>query len=343
MTIKLDVDHVQVTDETGWGPAVERIPDEEWTRAPIDESALKYDKHGTNVFATTWEPTIAQIISALDGGEVVIDYSSATGQFTKRLLKAIQNPVRILNVDVSPRYLRIAVQRFQHDARVALRLLRRNANGQSFQRIEEVAGELVPHQGFDILTSTNAIHLYPNLPETLESWHRVLRPGGLVLVSTGDMSNSRRTISDWRLHDTVTTVNEIAQEVVKAEPLFEEYREKIEDDEVMRAYGKFTDRVYPAVKPVDLYLDALSDSGLKPLHFFEEPVNIEVGDLIDALTPYHDVILGWVGGSRKIEGTPPTEKALRDRLFLLRYCAERLYGTRKSFQCAWTYITCRRR
>lgn len=341
MATELEVYHAQTGRQVGWDSAVDRIPDEEWCKLPIDESALKYDKHGTNVFGTTWEPTIAQVMSVLDDDNVIIDYSCGTGQFTERLLRNCHNPVRALNVDVSPRYMRIAAERFKHDARVALRLLGRDTDGRSFQEIDEVASGLIPEGGADVLTSTNAIHLYPKLSETLGSWRRVLRRGGLALISTGDMSNPRRTISDWRLHDTVATVNKMAYEVVKTEPLFGEYRDKIEDDDLMRAYGNLTDHVYPAVKPIDLYLDALSEAGLKPLHFFEEPVNIGVNDLVDALSPYHEFVLGWVGGSRKIEGTPPTGKAVRDRLFLLRYCAEKLYAGKDHLQCAWTYITCR--
>lgn len=341
MTTNAELEREVMVSKPGWGPSVVRVPDEDWSRNPVEEAALKYDKHGGNVFGSTWEPTVAQALSVFDTDKILIDYSCGTGQFTERLLRNHNGRARVLNVDVSPRYMRLAAERFKYDDRVALRLLNKSNDALGFQSIDEVADGLIPNSGADILTSTNAIHLYTGLPEALESWHRVMRSGGLVLISTGDMSNPKRTLSDWRLHDTVATVNEIALDVVRTDSRFEQYRNKAEDEDLLNSYASLRDYVYPTIKPIDLYLDSLSDAGLKPIHHFEVPVNITVRDLIDALSPYHEVILGWVGGSRKVEGRSPTKRALEDRSFLIRHCAETLYDGRGHFQCAWTYITCR--
>lgn len=341
MDTNAELEREDIAREPGWGTGVVRIPDEDWTRSPVDEAALKYDRHGGNVFGSTWEPTVAQALSVFDTGNLLIDYSCGTGQFTERLLRSCTGRARVLNTDVSPRYLRLAAERFRHDDRVALRLLRKSNDALGFQSVDEVANDVIPNFSADVLTSTNAIHLYTGLPETLESWHRVIRPGGLVLISTGDMSNPNRSLSDWRLHDTVSTVNEIALNAVRTDSRFEQYRDKVEDEDLLKAYASLQDYVYPAIKPVDLYLDSLSDAGLKPLHYFEVPVNITAENLIDALSPYHEIILGWVGGSRKVEGRSPTKRALKDRLLLIRHCAEKLYDARDHFQCAWTYITCK--
>jgi hypothetical protein len=53
-------------------------------------------------------------------------------------------------------------------------------------------------------------------------------------------------------------------------------------------------------------------------------------------------VLSWVGGSEKVEGTPPSAEAVRQRLFLIRYSLEKLFPGQDSFPCTWTYITCRR-
>lgn len=325
-----------------WPTGFDRIPGDDWVRRPVDESALKYERAGTNAFSKNWDPTIAQVLAVLDESKVLVDYSSGTGIFTEHLLGHVHYATRILNVDVSPRYLRVAVDKFRDDERVALRLLKRLDDGRRFQSIDEVVGDALLNRGLDVLTSTNAIHLYLDLPGTLESWQRVLRPGGLLLINTGDMDVPNRGRSGWRLHDTITKVNEIAQEVVRVEPIFEKYRQTLENCDVMNSYAELRRSVYPPIKSIEVYLDALSDADLKPLQYFEQSIDVSADEMSGALFPYHDVVLGWIGGSKKVEGRPPTSSALGDRLFLIRYCVEKLFGGRDYLHCPWTYITCRR-
>lgn len=331
----------QCAINNSWPSGVARIPTEEWANSRVDDAAIRYDKHAKNVFGTTWEPTISQVLSALDESNVLLDYSCGTGQFSERLLSLVDRPIKILNVDVSPRYLRIAADRFKHDGRVALRLLRKLNSESEFEPLENAVTDLLPDTGADLLVSTNAIHLYSNLSRTLDSWRKVLRKNARIFISTGDINNPKRKIEDLRLHNTVTTVNEIAENVVRTEPVFEEYRDRLDNRTLMRDYLNLREHVYPPARTIDFYLDSLAQSGIRPIHYFEEPVNITVDDLVDALLPYHDVVLGWIGGSRKVEKTAPSSKAIQDRLFLIKYCADKILGSQNFFQCAWTYITCR--
>lgn len=328
--------------EHGWPQGYDRIPDEDWLRRPVDESAMRYDKHGANAFRRNWDPTVAQVLTVLDESKVLLDYSCGTGLFAESLLQHVTHPARIINVDVSPKYLRLVADKFRHDDRVSLRLQKRVDTEGQFQCVDEVVGDVFLNRGIDILTSTNAVHLYPNIADTFQSWHRVLRRDGLALVSTGDMSNPKRPGSDWRLHDTVAAVSEFAREVVRTEARFEKYRHIIDDTAVMSAYEEMRRRVYPPIKPIDLYLDALSEAGLKPLHHFEGWIDISTAELTDALLPYHDVILGWIGGSQHVEGKLPSQGALRDRFFLIKYCVDKFYAAQHNFRCPWTYITCRK-
>ena len=55
----------------------------------------------------------------------------------------------------------------------------------------------------------------------------------------------------------------------------------------------------------------------------------------DFLSAYHEGVLGWVGGSERIEGVPPTEEAVADRLRLLRESVDRVFGG-SSFEAVWT-------
>ncbi|MGH3117878.1 MAG: hypothetical protein ACRDQ2_12360, partial [Gaiellales bacterium] len=52
-----------------------------------------------------------------------------------------------------------------------------------------------------------------------------------------------------------------------------------------------------------------------------------------------DAVLGWVGGSVKVDGVAATEQAAADRLELLRAALDVIFGGRATFRCCWTYIS----
>src|SRR5581483_1043802 len=69
-----------------WPPGFVRIPDEDWTRAPLDALAVKYDaveKHG---WYANLDPTVEEIVAFARPGHVLVDYSGGTGILIERLL-----------------------------------------------------------------------------------------------------------------------------------------------------------------------------------------------------------------------------------------------------------------
>ena len=68
-------------------------------------------------------------------------------------------------------------------------------------------------------------------------------------------------------------------------------------------------------------------------------IEARVDDWFEFLSAYHEAVLGWVGGSAKVDGAaPPATEAVRDRLALIRHAMDTLFGGRPSFRCCWTYI-----
>jgi hypothetical protein len=65
-----------------------------------------------------------------------------------------------------------------------------------------------------------------------------------------------------------------------------------------------------------------------------------VQEWFEFLSAYHDAVLGWVGGTEKVDGVKPTDPAVEDRLRLMRQSMDVLFGGRPTFQACWTYITC---
>jgi SAM-dependent methyltransferase len=322
-----------------WPRGFDRIPDADWVRQPVGEFGLSYDSVGAHSWYKNLEPTVAQVLAALGENKLLVDYSSGTGILARRLLSSIDYPVGILNVDASPKFLRVALENFRDDERVGFRLLNYLKEKKRLQSLDEV---LDGHLQADAITSTNAIHLYYDLADTLDSWARVLRPGGLTLTGSANLRNPLRRSGDWIIDETVAKVNEIAADLVAREPAFEQYRETLDDSAAMAGHTRLREKVFVPVRPLEEYLDAFTTAGFSVLHVFDATIYAQVDEWCQLLHTYHDGVLSWVGGSPKVDGREPTEEALRDRRFLIRYSLEKLFPAQASFPCTWTYITCRR-
>ena len=105
--------------------------------------------------------------------------------------------------------------------------------------------------------STNAIHLYPDLADTVASWLRALRPGGHVLVNSGNIRNPRARRSEWILDETVWVVGDLAEGLVRTDPRYAAYRADLDDRERMAAHAAYRDRVFLLPRPLDFYLETL--------------------------------------------------------------------------------------
>jgi len=332
-----------VTESTGsiWPVGFDRVPDAPWATASIDEFGLGYDNVGTHGWYKNLEPTISQVVAALTENKVLVDFSAGTGILARRLLSAISHNVGILNVDASGKFLRVAVENLGGDERAAFRLLSYLKPERRLQLIDEVVERPMLERGADIITATNAIHLYYDLPETLSSWTRVLNPGGLALICSANMRNPGAREGDWIIDETVSKVNEIVADLVLRDPAFEQYRPALEDSEVVAAHTKLREKVFVPVRPLEYYTDTFRDTGFDVLHVFDSTIFARVDEWCQLLETYHDGVLSWVGGSPKVEGTAPTQEALRDRLFLIRYALQKLFPAQEAFPATWTYLTTR--
>ncbi len=72
----------------------------------------------------------------------------------------------------------------------------------------------------------------------------------------------------------------------------------------------------------------------------EASIEAGVQDWYELLATYNDAVLGWVGGTEKIDGARPSSRRVTDRLALMRHAMDVLFHGRPTFQACWTYITC---
>jgi ubiquinone/menaquinone biosynthesis C-methylase UbiE len=323
----------------GWGEGFERILDEDWVDEPVDAFGLHYDTVDNHGWYRNLDLTVEQLAGDLRDGDVLIDYSGGTGILLDRLrLRIFDRQVGMLIVDSSPRFLRVALERFRSDERVAFRRLRYLKDARRLQRVDEVLGERFVERGADVLVSTNAIHLYTDLDDTLRAWARVLKPGGAVRISSGNLRNPRAGENEWIIDETVYVVHEVATGLVRTDPRWERYRGALEDEERLQAHLDYRDRVFLAPRPLELYLDALRGAGFAVDDVSERTIEADVEEWFQFLAAYADAVLGWVGGSVKVDGAAASEQAAADRLALLRESLNVIFGGRPTFLCCWTYI-----
>lgn len=347
----LDI-HRQITEpfaaittraEFKWPDGFARVPEADWTEAPVDDFGLAYDNVEQHGWYRNLDPTVTELSETLHDGDILVDYSGGTGILLDRLkLRLFDISVGTIIADSSPKFLRVALEKYRDDPQVALRLLRYLREEQRLLRLNEVLGPEMLDRGVDVITSTNAIHLYPDLADTVASWVEVLRPGGRVLVNSGNIRNPRAQRSEWILDETVWVVADLAEGIVRTDPTYAAYRSLLEDSERMAGHAAHRDRVFLEPRRLDFYQQTIEGCGLVVDRVAEETIEASVDDWFEFLSAYHDAVLGWVGGTERIDGAAPTEVATRDRLRLMRQAMDVLFGGRGTFQACWTYMTCRK-
>jgi SAM-dependent methyltransferase len=326
-----------------WPAAFARIPEEDWTRHDVDSFGLAYDTVEHHGWYRNLDPTVEDLVRNLRDGDLLVDYSGGTGILLDRLkLRMFDRQVGMLIVDSSAKFLRVALEKFRDDPLVGLRLLRYLKDRGRLQYLEEVVGPEMVGRGMDAIVSTNAIHLYHDLADTLDSWARTLRPQGAVHVNSGNIRNPRARPNEWILDETVWVIDEVAEGLVRTDGRYADHRDALDDEDRMAAHRAHRDRVFLTPRPLQLYLDALETAGLHVEGVREETIEASVDDWFELMSTYHDAVLGWVGGTERVDGRPPSPEAVDDRLKLIRHSMDILFGGRREFRACWTYISARR-
>jgi len=323
----------------GWPEGFSRIPKDSWVREQIDQLALDYDSVQDHSWYSNLDRTVEQLREFLQDGFLVIDYSGGTGILTDRLLRDVpRSDFGIVVVDSSRKFLRLALEKFRQQERVALRLLAYQKQQRRLQGLDEVL-EL---RAFDCLVSTNAIHLCYGLPEMLASWREVLRPGGRVFVQSGNIDNPQAAPGEWIIDRTVEAINLEARRIVRDRPEYSQYRSILDDAERSQAYDALRQKYFLPVRPLDFYLQHFEDAGLRVLDVSQATIEAEVEQWYTFLSTYHEGVLGWVGGVERIEGVPTPETVVQDRLAILQQAMQQLFDRKQTFVACWTYIICER-
>ena len=323
-----------------WPEGFVAVPDEDWTHTEMHEDGLAYDHVEAHGWYSNLDPTVERLAAELADGDLMLDYSGGTGILLDRLrLRVFGRRIGVLIVDASAKFLRVALEKYRDDPLVGMRLLRFDKEERRLQGLDDVLGPEMLERGVDVVVSANAVHLYPDLDQVTEAWDRALRPGGKVFICSGNLRKPRARAGEWILDETVWVINDLAEGIVRSDPQYERYRFVLDDAERMDAHAVQRDKVFLKPRPLDFYTDALERSGLRVTDVGEETIEANVEEWFELMSAYHDAVLGWVGGTKKLDGEPPTEEAVADRLELMRRAMATIFGERETFNACWTYIS----
>lgn len=328
---------------TVWPDGFPRVRDEKWSRQPLGDLARKYDSVQEHGWYDNLEPTVDRLADLLSDGSILIDYSGGTGILADRLLRRIgDREVGILIVDSSPKFLRLALEKLGADPRLAFRLIEYIKSERRLQLVDEVLEAPLLNRSVDALVSTNAIHLYYDLDDTLASWRRVVRRGGHIHVQSGNIRNPAAAEGAWIIDETVEHLHREAVRIVESDPRWSAYRPALEDRERMSRYDALRRKYFLPVRPLDHYLTVIERAGFAVTEVASRPIEARNDEWYQFLAAYHEGVLGWVGGVQKIDGAAPSESAVQDRLTLMKEALDAVLGERGIFEAAWTYITAER-
>ena len=321
-----------------WPTGFPRVPDDDWVDRPPEELALKYDTVQDHGWYRNLDPTVARLAAVLRENDVLLDYSGGTGILAERLLEELPElGFGILIVDASPKFLRVALDKLGGDERVAFRLIRFLDQERRLETLQEALEGSLLERGVDAVSSTNAIHLYYDLDDTLRSWRELLRPGGYVHVQSGNIGVPDLPAGTWIIDETVEAINRAAEELVRADERWQDYRDGLADQERRERYAALRRKFFLPVRPLSHYVDALQRAGFRVGNVEHIPVQASAADWTAFLATYHEGVLGWVGGSERVEGAPPTPEAIADRHELLRESVARVFDG-PTFRAVWTFI-----
>ena len=327
-----------------WPLGFDRVPSgQPWITAAVEDSARAYDAVKHHTWYRNLEPTLDDLAAHAENGQIIVDYSGGTGIFTEQFLE--RNPDReigLLLVDASPKFLRLALEKLRGDVRTAFRHLPYLKDERRMMQLDEIISAELRRRGLDGLCCTNAVHLYPNLRPTFNAWSSLIRRGGFVLLQSGNIDNPDAPVGSWFIDRTVERVQPVARELVAADPDYSIFRDDLDNQTRNETYDQLRHAYFLPMRPLETYLHTLNEAELEVQHVTTQPVEAIVSEWSDFLGAYHEGVLGWAGGCKRIDGTDPPPDVIALRKKLLAAAMAELFNDRARFQACWTHIRCRR-
>lgn len=256
---------------------------------------------------------VAIVSSKIQKGDVVVDFGAGTGTSSILLLKHLKQEINLWLVDNSQSWMTKAYELLNGFSNVEYFILEKKGN--SYATLAETVGEEV----VDHVISANTVHLIPDIKEVFSGIYLALKKGGTFTFQTGNFVRKNRPEGALMIDDTVKIVHDIALDIVRTDPKLAIYKEglngRIEAEESQRKF------VFPDPRPIEVYLDALKESGFDfqaPIYI---PVKVKYSDWLNFLR----VKRLQAGILPEIGGKEPSPKEEEDRDALITRGALKLF------------------
>jgi ubiquinone/menaquinone biosynthesis C-methylase UbiE len=318
---------------------MEKIIEDSFLKSDVTEFALGYDM----VKNHTWYDNLNYLVDLskeyFNEDDFIMDYSCGTGIFPERLLKSTVSCPRILMMDSSPKYLKLSYDKFGENYKFYFRLMKYLKEESRLQTIDESMGDTYKEL-LDGIICTNAIHLYPTISDTMKSWSDILVKGGKLLINSGNILNPSMDVESKLIDQTVEDISKISFDIVKSEPKYSKYLDLIDNFEYINKHNELRKKYFLPIRPIDFYTDELVKNGFKITEVKTINIDAKVDEWFDFLKVYHEGVIGWVGGSKKITGIEPTEQEINERIEIIRLSLNKMFNGQNNFKACWNYIIC---
>jgi SAM-dependent methyltransferase len=271
--------------------------------------------------------------------DIVVDFGAGTGTSADRILEKMKIKIKLWLVDNSPSWLGKAYEFLSSHSNVDFFILEKKGKG--YATLSETIGK----DSVNHVMSANTVHLIPDLKETFQGIAEALKSNGTFVFNTGNVTREGRKEGVLMLDSTVYRVHDIAIDIIRNDPQFAKYKENI--DKSIEAYTPLRKFVFPDPRPIQDYLKALKEAGLKYAEPIYKRFRLKYTDWINFLRikRLQVGILPEVGGK---EATPQEES---DRDTLIVMSAEKLFkeleklnpfADNESYLGEWTYVSAKK-
>ena len=295
-----------------WPAGWERVPDDDWTHQPVDALGEAYDNVDHHSWYRNLDATVEELSHLLNDGDILVDYSGGTGILLDRLkLRMFDVRAGAVIVDSSPKFLRGAGE--------VPRRPRRRAPAAPLPEAREAAA--ATRRGARS-GAPRASGRRDRLDQRDPPLSRPGRHGGVVAAGAAPRrprphqlrQHPQPACSPQRVDPRRDRVGgRRPRRGARAQR--SGVRELPPTSTTRNGWPPTPptiDRVFLQPCPLDFYLETPSSGPQGRVGAGGEHRG-RVDDWYELLRTYHDAVLGWVGGTEKIDGAPPSPEAVADR------------------------------
>jgi hypothetical protein len=156
----------------------------------------------------------------------------------------------------------------------------------------------------------------------------------------GTSSLTTINVESKLIDQTVEDISKISFDIVKSEPKYSKYLDLIDNFEYINKHNELRKKYFLPIRPIDFYTDELVKNGFKITEVKTINIDAKVDEWFDFLKVYHEGVIGWVGGSKKITGIEPTEQEINERIEIIRLSLNKMFNGQNNFKACWNYIIC---